>query len=1490
MVLLLSSNFLKFKTLLSLIVIIALQTGQIRSELMREFHVEHYATELSYQGKYVKNETRDFRIKLGTGVDLTSKNLYIILESKSLDFYINVWGSKKRKISQSIKAGTYSGNAMIIIGPGHFEGKLNDFKKTKNLYFSLLSTSENIDWRITNYTLTIFLDDNPKLKMNNVYTTRLDPCIKRQNIKWMYDGLVYVKITKLRFQATAIRVEKDYNLRANLEHKEEKYSLNHIFKRTVGGVISVPFFKPCQEFECEYIMEIDVKNISSINLESFIIQTMETVSIQHFGSYYDRAYAQDTVVMYKLPFSKEMEGLDLTFTVIPVTGSTQLFLNLQTVPTREDSYDFKVLGQLAKKYTLTYDEIEKMQAVHSPIYIAVRCPTPGEFLMKIDAHEKGFRGELTAGVIEAGSVKFKEITNYMFMFEVSKTQEISLELNLEVVTGNLDLFLLQCEDYQSCMIEESDVEGSRRGLYKKRDGLSQKKINQTFTCEHLKGEEVSLCQFAVGVLGKEDGSSHFEISLSDETNHRLMIPGHSISVNLEPLTKNFFKFSFPNTNTENSQLFLSVESLWGEFQVFISKKAEFPDKDNFEIHEIFESPKSALFESMRIIEIKAEKMSDSRLEGVYFISIEALQETSLHLKFYEKGNNQISVHTLSSGKQVRGEITNLYETIYYTIPVSLIPGQAASVEVNLTPLKGHFVMMGNSNGVLPDFRKNQYYSEDNHLQFLATDSRKHLSEYLIGVSLHEFLDMDEVKEPVDPLVPIETPDLETQDSYQFLISFSYTNKPIRLTPGIIMTYTISRSNLYLIEVLDDFSDLLILKSNLDGFTMNLCGHFSTADDSNINPKTDLCKYSTSDKSVALYLKQNVIKSECRRVLSMSDNHKPKCFFIVEIKGRMNQVFRLGYTYNERPFQLVKGQILNGPHITDANGRINFIYHAEKNKEIGLYFNSKGRNLEIYTKLVRSDSFKGSMVIEFPTKNNYDSDSVTQSGYVKRIFYSKERVSDFGEQPELLISIRPDENASLMNSEVFDGTGYFVLQTSMETLEICRNQTITQKVEEKQLNYFSFYNNGNEDSIRVYVMSNDSSSLKVMIAPGNKSRPPITCKPVKTETGVGSVELKLRKEDLVASAHQLKPTLRGHYMLTVQSMSDTELTLYWNNKEDMDYIELTPNEPNTMLLKKNKKFYFTFYARDIDGGANDSSMNLRRDVRIYIKTDVRTNVYVTRTTTGELAVPDAKTSFWNTSFGDAGGVKSIEINPKDKNYCVNCLYIGYIENDVKGQVTVVANVKHLGTAVELKTGMTFPDYLSAGDSTLLRIYNKDDDRIDLSVSLTTGFVDVFIGRTADVNEKNYLEMHSLETGLSIHRDIPIIPSKYDITGPSEFFVLVKNRKNRQAGLTLTLFKNHQRSPIEPGVTKFLHLAENEKIQFFYQPKKDENLFELKLEVTQVMNLEKTQEVLNKIDDSVNVYEIGLSGAHLPLDRLEFHNDDNNFYFKFNVGREIQRSLG
>jgi hypothetical protein len=145
-----------------------------------------------------------------------------------------------------------------------------------------------------------------------------------------------------------------------------------------------------------------VKGLKSMNIESFLIPKIETVSINHYEEYYDRVYQSNQVTLYELPYEPSMEEMDVTISLIPVTGKTGLYVNAKTLPTSVEQYDWKETGPLAKRLTIRWKELIMMKAERSNLFIAVQTSKPGEFLLKIDAHDEGFRGRLHSGIIEQG--------------------------------------------------------------------------------------------------------------------------------------------------------------------------------------------------------------------------------------------------------------------------------------------------------------------------------------------------------------------------------------------------------------------------------------------------------------------------------------------------------------------------------------------------------------------------------------------------------------------------------------------------------------------------------------------------------------------------------------------------------------------------------------------------------------------------------------------------------------------------------------------------------------------------------------------------------------------------------------------------------------------------------------------------------------------------------------------------------------------------------
>ena len=1462
--------------LLSLVLLVPFLKAEVERD--KVFNIKKDSEPIIYEANFLEDDrTNEFLLKFKDQNMLLEQYLFIILESNNTDFYLNIWDSSDViATTWSQKVGTYSGNCLFILGSGYYNGRL-DYARTKSkLAFSVKKLNQKTGKEDVNYKLKIMTGKELNLDMGKIYTTMVDSTVNVLPVNFLYDGTKSPQLQKLRFQVNAIRTRPNWQMSAVLKTEKQSYQMNPIFKKAVGGILSKPTLPICSKSDCKYTMNLKILNVHMLNLETFMIDDIETISINHFEDYYDRVYQNNKLTIYRLPFTAEMKDLDVSISLVPVTGDTDLFVNINTLPNNLDAYDFKEEGPLAKRITVRWKELVLMKATHSEIYIAVRCSRPGEYLLKVDAHEQGIRGTLSPGIVEAGSVAFNEIANFIYIFEVIKTQQVTFDLKLNVVSGNADLFLKRCDPYQTCLIEAPEIDNPDSNLVQIRDTNHEKTIYRTYDCEHKGMSSASICQFAVAVLGKENIATHFELSIKDKEFHRLMIPGHTMTLQLEPKVKTHLKFSFPKKHMNNSELYLSVNTLWGNYKMYLSKMEPFPTETMNDMSSNFQVSTHGMYQSMKTFQMSARNLSDRRVEGIYYLTFEALKESSFEVKFYEKSQNQISIHTLTSGKQVKGELVSASEMIYYAINITLDQMQVNSMVVTLTPLKGHFVILANRNGVLPTMNNKEFFSENNHLELSGLDKMKEKEEYIIGVGMHDV--------SADPNNP--------DSKFQFMLSLSYTNKPLKLNPGVFVKHTIKEANLYMIEVLDEFNDLLILKSVVDGYNIKMCGHFTTTEAKPFEQSAASCDYAIADQEVSLYLTKKVLEKECKKVKEESKNHKPKCHLILSIDGYVNQGFQVGFTYNDHPFQLVKGAIIDGPFLASVKAKMHFVYHAEANSELSLYFNSKGRRMNLFTKLVKSDQFDDSMVVNFPNQSNHDEDNIVRQGFIQNVRYPKAQVSDFGTHPELLISILPDE-ATVGTSKVkFDGSTYFVLQTSNDLQEIMRTQVLTREVQEDQWNYFSFYNNGNSDSVKIYVMSNLSSQVQVMVSTGLTSRPPLTNKPLVDRTGIGSMDITLKPSDLRTNSQQSSVTLRGHFVVAVKSSKTSNLTIYWNNKEDLNFIELTPNEPSVMMLETEKKFYFSFYAQDSLSSNNADKLNEdRKDIKIYLKLNIRANVYVLKTLTGDLEVPGPTNYSWKASTSDKGGLAFVEIPSSDPNYCVECRYIGYIEIDEPGEVSLLANMQHSGNPMRLTPGFTFPEYLPSHKNASFRLYNSDSNPVGVTVSMLSGFVNVYMGRTQDVSPVKYDEIYSLESGLSNHKFIQIQPHKYGITTSSEWFFYIDNPKLSESAFTLCIDKNNTKVPIEPGITKFTHLGPGEGTDFFYKPPPDETEFEVRLELQQVMEPQFVEQALGVISNFLTLYEINAqTGNQLALRPKSTSSNHNKLFVKFSVPRASGKTFG
>lgn len=290
---------------------------------------------------------------------IDDKHLIILFYSQSTNFELKFQHPSKDLNGPKLVVSTLTGNSALVVTKALFNSKLSFIKEEGILQFKV-ANGEKDDPAPQDYRIKVFFSDKLQIEHGLQFTVRLDPSLTELKVESSYDGTLFPNLKKLRFQVTSVVQKPDYVLKSTLSYRSSEFIMNHIFKKTVGGILSLPSLPVCKEHSCIYTMNLKVERVRSLSVETFFIEDIETLDINHFEGYYDKAYESNQQLYYKLPYSPEREGLDVSVTLIPVNSSVSLYINPQSKPTAIDNYTWIEKGDSAKKITVKWEEIQQM--------------------------------------------------------------------------------------------------------------------------------------------------------------------------------------------------------------------------------------------------------------------------------------------------------------------------------------------------------------------------------------------------------------------------------------------------------------------------------------------------------------------------------------------------------------------------------------------------------------------------------------------------------------------------------------------------------------------------------------------------------------------------------------------------------------------------------------------------------------------------------------------------------------------------------------------------------------------------------------------------------------------------------------------------------------------------------------------------------------------------------------------------------------------------
>lgn len=299
-----------------------------------------------------------FEIQIVDEEIIENKNLFLIFESTNPNFIVSILDentNQNQKAAILIDLQTFNGNSVLAMSDSFFNGKLDFFKTNGFLRFKIRNEEEKLE--NSAYTVRVMVQKDLDVSFGKEYTTRIDSKIENLNVNLSYDGDKHKDLKKLRFQVSNVKNHNKYALSCNLKYKSNEYIMNNIFKNSIGGILRDPILPVCKSGKCVYTFKIQQKGVKIFNFESQFVTDIDVLSINHYGAYYDRTYTKDVVSYYKIPYIKEMEGLNVSISLIPVTGDSGLYANPMSKPLSLDQYAWKETGSLAKRITIDWQEL-----------------------------------------------------------------------------------------------------------------------------------------------------------------------------------------------------------------------------------------------------------------------------------------------------------------------------------------------------------------------------------------------------------------------------------------------------------------------------------------------------------------------------------------------------------------------------------------------------------------------------------------------------------------------------------------------------------------------------------------------------------------------------------------------------------------------------------------------------------------------------------------------------------------------------------------------------------------------------------------------------------------------------------------------------------------------------------------------------------------------------------------------------------------------------
>jgi len=603
---------------------------------------------------------------------------------------------------------------------------------------------------------------------------------------------------------------------------------------------------------------------------------------------------------------------------------------------------------------------------------------------------------------------------------------------------------------------------------------------------------------------------------------------------MENQEKNFtFYNNHPKSPTASLEFIF--DGKYGNFEICIQYRApQAPNPTDCARRETIDASYGGAAQSYRKVKFDP-KGDKSQVTGDFNVIIKAHENTGLIFGVVE---NDVSTGSylskeIKAGVSVSETLENFEKASFFTFRLDASE-EVHAVQINLTPLRGRFIIAVRNDNNKPDLDQKFWKSDTNEIAITVDDQLfKPNGVYTIGV------------------FPILPADANLASEFHYHLRWSYTGKHSLLLPGIPHYGTLAHTReCFIFEINSNWNTVIVAKHSS---SKNIDLYASVGNSHDV-PSAEKFDFKALADESGFSISKEKLDNICRDEFSKQRH----CNAYLCMHGTVKEQFMIAFTFNTTPFLLQEGSSFFGP-IPVKDEVLHFIFHPIKGAPCDIEEFSASWAVSMEASLMESPSS-----IPFPAITSA-SHSLTNLKH-----FSRDSIAAF-KKPLIAITVARRTGATPAATEDFNFGGSFGLEAGYLLKELIRGNQRLGFAEKGEWKYYYIYNSEPSATLFVGMDSLNQGDGDIFISRG-KDRRPTDKSFLARSMNIRSAYLMLPVEKIQGKGYK---DLRGFYTVGVKANSDLRFSISWRHTRS-NIIYASTGYKTTSIIQPGQPLRIVYY--------------------------------------------------------------------------------------------------------------------------------------------------------------------------------------------------------------------------------------------------------------------------------------------------------------------------